>query len=257
VKTGSVINRTPFSNNKIPQVAPYLSPIAQAYLKFVPPSNVPAQKADGLNNYSVSPNTPDGYSNEMGRIDYNMTASSRMFFEVRHTDYSQTKNNYFNNISTGSTLFRMNSGVPIDEVYIFNPTTVLAVRGNFTRLNEGHDVPSTGFDPTALGFPSYMTTSSPYLQMPIVTFASSGFQQIGFTGTGADRLPSQSIQLFPTLVKTKGNHSLKVGGDFRQYRLSTFSSKNSTGQFSFSGNTWVRSSSSASSTVAVGQDFAS
>ena len=48
------------------------------------------------------------------------------------------------------------------------------------------------------------TGNSPYLQMPIITFASSSFQQIGFTGTGADRLPSQSIQLFPTLVKMEG-----------------------------------------------------
>src|SRR5271157_2827053 len=93
--------------------------------------------------------------------------------------------------------------------------------------------------------------------MPIISFASSGFQQIGYTGTGADRLPSQSIQLFPTLVKMKSNHTVKFGGDFRQYRLNTFSAKNSTGQFSFNGNNWVRSSSSASSTVAFGQDFAS
>jgi hypothetical protein len=257
VKTGSVINRTPFPNNKIPQVAPYLSPVAQAYLKFVPEPNVAAQKADGLNNYSVSPNTPDIYSNEMGRIDYNITSKSRMFFEIRHADYSQTKNNYFNNIATGSTLFRTNTGVSVDEVYILNPSTVFDLRGNLTRMNEGHNVPSTGFDPAQLGFPSYMTNNSPYLQMPIITFASSGFQQIGYTGTGADRLPSQSIQLFPTLVKMKGNHSLKVGGDIRQYRLNTFSAKNSTGQFSFNGNNWVRSSSSASSTVAVGQDFAS
>ena len=257
VKSGSTITRTAFAGNKIPQVAPYVSSVAQAYLKYVPGPNVTPQKPDGLNNYAVAPNTPDNFSNEMGRLDYNMSDRSRMYFDIRHTDYVQSKNNYFNNLSTGSILFRTNWGASLDEVYTINPHNMIDLRLNFTRLGEGHDVPSTGFDPTSLGFPSYMAGNSPYLQMPIITFASSGFQQIGFTGTGADRLPSQSFQAFPTWVRINGGHTLKFGGDFRQYRLNTFSAKNSTGQFSFNGNSWVRSSSSASSTVAFGQDFAS
>src|SRR5579872_6119212 len=189
-----------------------------------------------------------------------MSDKSRLFFDIRHTDYLQEKNNYFDNISTGSILFRTNWGASVDEVYTINPTNIIDMRINFTRMNEGHDVPSTGVDPTALGFPSYMAANSPYLQMPVLGFAGSagnGFQQIGNTGTQADRLPSQSFQLFPTWVTTKGSHTLKFGGDFRQYRLNTFSAKNSTGAFSFNGNNWVRASSGASSTVAFGQDLAS
>ena len=257
VRSGGTITRTAFTGNQIPQVAPYVSPVAQAYLKFVPGPNTTPQKANGLNNYAVAPNTPDEFSNELGRMDYNMSDKSRLSFDVRHTDYVQTKNNYFNNISTGSILFRTNWGASVDEVYTINSTNIIDLRINFTRMNEGHDVPSTGFDTTALSFPAYMTRNSPYLQMPIITFASSGFQQIGFTGTGADRLPSQSFQLFPTWVTIKGNHTVKFGGDIRQYRLNTFSARNSTGQFSFNGNGWVRASSSASATVAFGQDLAS
>jgi hypothetical protein len=257
VSSGSTITRTALPGNRIPQVAPYVSRVAQAYLAYVPLPNVAAQRADGLNNYSVAPNTPDNFSNEMGRLDYNMSERSRLYFDVRHTEYVQSKNNYFDNISTGSVLFRTNWGGSIDEVYTINPRNIVDLRLNFTRLGEGHDVPSAGFDPAGLGFPSYMARNAQYLQMPIVTFASNGFQQIGFTGTGADRLPSQSLQAFPTWVSIKGGHTLKFGGDFRQYRLNTFSAKNSTGQFSFNGNNWVRASSSASSTVAFGQDMAS
>jgi len=257
VKNGSTITRTAFPNNRIPQSAPYASSVAQSYLKYVPEPNAVPQKADGLNNFAVAPNTPDNFSNELGRMDYNMSERSRLYFDVRHTDYTQSKNNYFGNIATGSILFRTNWGASLDEVYTINTRNVADLRVNFTRLGEGHDVPSTGFSPSELGFPSYMTANSPYLQMPIITFASSGFQQIGYTGTGADRLPSQSLQLFPTWLKFSGSHSLKFGGDFRQYRLNTFSAKNSTGQFSFNGNNWVRASSSASATVAFGQDLAS
>jgi hypothetical protein len=257
VKNGATITRQAFVNNQIPQVAPYVSPVAQAYLKYVPLPNVTAQKPDGLNNFAVSPNTPDNFSNELGRIDYNISDRSRMYFDIRHTDYTQSKNNYFGNIATGSILFRNNWGATIDEVYTINPSNMIDLRLNFTRMNEGHDLPSTGFDPTTLGFPSYMASNSPYLQMPIITFSSNSFQQIGYTGTGGDRLPSQSFQIFPTYMKVKGGHTLKFGGDFRQYRLNTFSARNSTGQFSFNGNSWVRSSNNASSAVAFGQDFAS
>ncbi|HEY1240686.1 MAG TPA: TonB-dependent receptor, partial [Bryobacteraceae bacterium] len=254
VVSGSNITRQPFTNNQIPQVAPYVNPVAQAYLKLIPAANA-AGLPDGTLNFVTAPNTPDNYNNEMGRIDYNMNDNSRMFFDIRHTDYTQTKNNYFNNIATGSTLFRVNTGVSVDEVYTFNPSNILDVRVNFTRMNEGHDVPSVGFNPTTLGFPSYMATQSPYLALPIISFASSSYQQLGNTGTGADRLPSQSAQLFATWVKIKGNHTLKFGGDFRQYRLNTFTAGNSAGTFSFSGNNWVRQT-QATSTSVVGQDLA-
>ena len=257
VVNGSTITWTAFPNNQIPQVAPYVSPVAQAYLKYFPDPNVAPLRPDGQQNYTTAAITPDNYNNELGRIDYNMGDKSRMFFDIRHTDYTQVKNNYFSNLATGSTLFRVNTGVSVDEVYTFNPTNILDLRLNFTRMNEGHDVPSFGFDPTSLGFPSYVATQSTYLALPVVTFASSSFQNLGNTGTGADRLPSQSAQLFATWVKIKGNHALKFGGDFRQYRLNTFSAGNSAGTFSFSGNNWVRASSSASSTTAFGQDLAS
>ena len=254
--SGTTVNRTVFPNNQIPQSAPYVSAIAQNYLKLVPGPNVTAAKPDGLNNFTTAPNTPDDFANEMGRLDYNMSDKSRMFFDIRHTGYTQTKNNYFSNLSTGSTIFRTNWGASLDEVYTINPTNIVDLRLNFTRMGEGHDVPSVGFDSTSLGLPSYMTTNSQYLALPVATFATSTFQPLGNTGTGADRLPSQSGQIFVTWIKVKGDHALKVGGDFRQYRLNTFTAGNSAGTFAFSGNGWVRASSSASSTVAFGQDLA-
>ena len=175
--------------------------------------------------------------------------------DVRHTAYTQSKNDYFNNIAEGSLLYRDNLGLSVDEVFTVNPTDILDVRLNFTRMNEGHNIPSVGFNPTTLGLPSYLGADSNYLQMPVISFNSAtGMQALG--ASGANKLPSQSYQVFPTWSKIVGAHTLKAGGDFRQYRLNTFTAGNSTGSFTFN-NSWVRSSSSASSTVAVGQDFAS
>jgi hypothetical protein len=254
-QSGSTITRTPYPGNIIPKSQ--LNPIALAYLGFYPDPNIAATRADGYQNFGSNAVTGDNYNNEMGRLDYNMSDKSRLAFNVRRTDYGQSKNNYFNNIAEGSLLTRANWGATLDEVYTLSPTNVLDVRFNYTRMAESHNAPSAGFDPTTLGFPSYLGGNSTYLQMPIMAFNSNtGFQQLGSSSSGSDRIPSQSFQLYASWVKIMGNHTLKFGTDDRQYRLNTFTAGASTGQFTF-GNNWVKASSSASSTVAMGQDFAS
>jgi hypothetical protein len=253
VQSGTTITRSPFPNNVIP--TSLLSPIALAYLKFYPDPNVSPTRGDGFQNFANNATTNDDYNNQLGRLDYNMSERNRMFFDVRRTGYSQEKNNYFNNAAEGSILFRSNWGASFDDVFIFNSSNVVNVRLNFTRLAEVHALPGSGFNPSTLGFPANVGSSSDYLQLPIVTFSSnSGFQNLG--ATGANKIPSQSFQLFGDWVHIKGNHTFKFGGDARQYRLNTFTAGNATGSYSFSGNSYVRASSSASSTVAAGQDFA-
>jgi hypothetical protein len=251
VLNGSVVTRKPFLNNVIPTKR--LNPIALAYLNFYPLPNVTQGVGPtGVNNYLSNATTNDDFINYLGRLDYNMSDRSRLFFDVRRTDYTQGKNNFFNNVAEGSLLFRDNWGVTLDEVYTLSPRTVLDIRGNFTRLNEGHSQPGTGFDPTTLGFPASFASQANYLQLPVIALTT--FQSLG--ANGSNLLPSQSFQLFGDVVTVKGSHTLKVGADARQYRLNVIQFGNSTGNFSF-GNTYVRASSSASSTVAQGQDLAS
>ncbi|HWB85738.1 MAG TPA: TonB-dependent receptor [Bryobacteraceae bacterium] len=253
VQNGTVISRTAYPNNQIPKSE--LNPIAQAYMQFYPEPNVAPTRPDGYQNFGNNATTNDDYNNELGRLDYNMSNSSRMFFDIRRTGYSQIKNNYFNNISEGSILFRNNWGGTVDEVYTVNPSNVIDLRVNFTRMAEAHALPSSGYDPTALGFPAYLAGNSEYLQLPVISFSStSGFQSLG--ASGANTIPSQSGQIFADWMKIQSNHTLKFGVDMRQYRLNTFTAGNATGSFSFN-NSWVRAASNSSSTVATGQDLAS
>jgi len=249
VQSGSKVTRTAFPNNMIPSQD--INAVAQAYLNFYPQPNVTGG-ANGTNNYLSNVPTTDDYNNDLGRMDYNMSDRSHMAFEIRRTAYTQTKNEYFGNPSEGSLLFRNNWGGDIDEVFTASPTTVFDVRLNFTRMDEVHSLPSAGFDPSTLNFPSYLGANSVFEQLPIMALTT--YQPLG--ANGASSLPSQSIQLFGDMVKQIGSHSLKVGIDVRQMRLNAIQYGNSTGTFSF-GNTYVRASSSASGTVAQGQDLAS
>jgi hypothetical protein len=256
VLNGTTVTRQPLAGNMIP--ASMISPIAQAYLKYYPEPNTTPLGANGFQNYVSDFLSTDTYDNELGRMDYNMTDSSHVFFDIRHNDRVQAKNNYFNNIATGTNLARENWGASVDEVYTLNPTTVINARVNFTRMNELHYEPSEGFDPTSLGFPSYITGASRYLVMPFIQFGSCGsqtsFQCLG--DNSASRDPSQSYQLFGDVVKLKGNHIFKFGVDARQYRLNAYITGNSAGTYTF-GNGWVRQASNSSTTTVVGQDLAS
>jgi hypothetical protein len=254
VLNGTVVNRTALPNNRIPTA--YLSPIAQKLLGLFPqPNVVNVTRDDGFQNFGNNGISKDGFTNELGRMDFNLSDKHRLYFNARHTDYSQSKNNYFSNIATGSLLSRANDGATLDDVYMLNATNILNVRANFTRMYEDHASPSAGVNPSDYGFPGYIASNSQYLQLPVIAFAgNSGFQQLG--GNGANALPSQSAQLYGTWTAVRGAHQLKIGADARQYNLNYKSYGNATGNFSFSSNNWVRSASNASSTVALGQDFA-
>jgi hypothetical protein len=250
--SGTTITRQPYVNNII--TSP-LNPIALAYLKFMPQPNIPGQ-AGGFNNFGSTASVGlDNYNNELGRVDYNISQRNHLFFDIRATDYTQSKNNYFSNISTGSLLTRNNWGGSVDDVITVTPTNLVDLRLNFTRMNETHPPPSLGFDPSTLGFPAYLGNTAEVKQLPNLAFASNNGLTTSGT-TGANLLPSQSLQFFGTWVSIKGNHSLKFGVDLRQYVLNAFNDGNSSGSFSFSANSWVKASSSASSTVVLGQDVA-
>jgi len=127
---GTTVTRTPIAGNILTQI----NPIAAAYLQFFPKPNIAGQ-AGGFGNYGSTAGTPDDYNNQLGRLDYNVSERDRLFFDLRHTDYIQTKNNYFNNISTGSVLTRANWGGSLDNVFTVNANNFVDVRVNFTRMD--------------------------------------------------------------------------------------------------------------------------
>jgi hypothetical protein len=253
---GNTIVRHPFQNNIIP--AKLLNPVSVAYLQFFPEPNLPGD-ATGFHNYINNAASVDDFDNELGRVDYNISDRSRLAIGVRHNYRSQVKNNYFGNAATGTTLGRTNWGGTVDEVYAFNSTTVLDVRGNVTYFGELHGAPSAGFDPTSLGFPNYIASSSQYRQLPFIAFSGScgnqvSIQCLGTTGTST--VPSRSYQVFGDLVKNVGTHLVKIGADIRRYRVDNISYGNSAGTFTFATN-WTVGPNSTSAAAPFGQDFAS
>ncbi len=271
VASGSQVARTPFPNNVIP--ANRLNPVALNYLKFFPQPNTTGQP-NGYQNYSINAIDSDGYDNELGRLDLNISDKNKLTFDFRHSARTQNKNNFFDNLATGNYLYRINQGAALDDVYTLSPTTVMDIRANWTRFTAIHASPSDGFNPSTLGFPANIAGSSQNLTLPFLTFSSctvaagSGpsFQCLGYNGD--DLSVNDSFQLFGDVVKFHGNHSIKAGADIRLYRLSAFTAGNSAGNYTFNttsnaspssttiSQTWTNGPLSNSPPSPLGQDFA-
>lgn len=236
-----------------------LNPIALNYLALFPEPTpgLSGVGADGADNYLSNAPSVDDYNEEFGRVDLNASTKDHLFFDFRQNYRSQIKEDYFGNNTNGSTLVRQNWGSTLDNVYTLSPTTVLDVRLNWTFFYEAHDSPASVYSPTQLGFPSGLESASPYVEMPVIKFNSSSYQDFNNTaGPGYD--PTTSYQAFVEILKTIGKHSLKFGFDGRQYRMRirNFDASGSpSGSFTF-GNSWVTTGTSGTAQP-FGGDMAS
>ena len=241
-QSGSTITRQPILNNQLQTAIGSFNPVALAYLKLIPlPNNTTGVAADGQGNYISNPPSVDTYNNEFGRMDYNLSSRDHVFFDFRHNNRTQVKNNYFGNGITGSTLLRENFGATLDNVLTLNSTTILDTRLNWTYFDEVHGTPAQAYSPASVGLPANLQSASELLQLPYINFNTGGscggpssYQCLGDTGSALD--PTTSYQAFADIVKVLGRHTLKVGFDGRQYRLRVTNFLNSSGNFTFNSN---------------------
>ncbi|MDE3164396.1 MAG: TonB-dependent receptor, partial [Acidobacteriota bacterium] len=254
VLSGSRISRSPFPGNVIPSNR--LNTIAKNYFQFYPLPNQPGGR-DGTNNYLAPAVRKDTYNSEMGRFDFNIGNNNKLFWNFRHNDRIEDRNNLFNNPAAGRDLLRINWGSTLDDVHTFNASTVANVRLNFSRFREGTVSYGDGYNATTLGFPGYVSANAPKLVLPLIRFASTtagaDYQQIT-SDTDSNR-PFNIFQIFGDVVKIVGNHSLKIGADAREARDSNQSYGSSQGVYTFSTN-WTRGPLDNSTAAPVGQDLA-
>ena len=257
VLSGTQVSRTPFPNNAIPSTR--INPVAKNYLQYFPLPNS-AGLVDGRQDYILTTIDSDGYDNELGRMDFNISDKNRLSFDARHNYRAQNKNQFFDNPATGLFLYRINQGATVDDTWTLSPTVVADVRASWTRFINNQNSPADTVDPSSLGFPSYIDANSEFRMLPYITFNSTGlsagaratFEPLGYNGDGTNY--ADIMQLFGQVVKLHGNHTFKVGIDARQNRLSAFTFGNPSGTYSFKGD-WVNSP-AVSNTQVFGQDFA-
>jgi len=247
VREGSGIRRQSFERNVIPTNR--LNPIALNYMQFYPLPNRP-QLLQG--NYVMNAKRADTFESYLGRLDWNVGDRLKLFWNYRFNDRLEERSNRFNNIATGNFLGRVNNGSVLDAVYTITPSLLTNFRFNWTRFTESNVRPSDGFDPAKLGFPAYLASSTTRRLLPFIDLD----QHQDLSDSGGNTTPFDTFQLFGTVTKVTGRHSIKAGTDMRELRESAANYGNSVGRYRFT-DAWTRGPLNTSPGAPVGQSLAS
>jgi hypothetical protein len=244
----------PFADNIIP--AHRINPIAQNILNYYSVPNV-LGTADGTNNLiRVNDVEVIDYNNHIARVDHNFSQNNRMYVRVNTYKRFSHSSDWFRSLVTGGFSDWGQHALSLDDVHNFTPTTFMNVRYSFYRLSiyQYPKPESLGFNLASLGFPNnYADAIDPGVRaFPSVNIS-------GYTSTPNNwwRYPTHNHSLEANITSLKGKHTLRFGGDARQYRNFQYEPHNSSsGQFVFD-TTWTRGPFDNSPASPKGQGLAS
>ncbi len=127
---------------------------------------------------------------------------------------------------------QLNNSVSINYTLTLSPTHLLEMRYGFARIKLDYRSISLGFDPTKLGFPSYIAANADHLIFPGI--APANYYSMGAPGQGDTRDPSfenHLVALEDTHILAA--HNLRFGVEARLLRVDDTESGSSTGNFTF------------------------
>jgi hypothetical protein len=245
VLANGVVTRQAFAKNIIPLTR--LNPIATKFLSSYMPAPNTQGVYDDTNNFLSPLNTFDDYHSYLARGDLNISSINRLTLSGRHSYWCQTGPlDIVENLAYSQhAICRDLWGGVIDDTHTFSPTLVGNLRLGFNRYDQFSTQPSAGFDPTQLGFPSYITANSTHLMMPLFTFLD-GYAGNAGTSSYYINQPYNTFQLYNSYTKVLGKHTVKFGGQVLLQDYTNQTWLNSTGGYTFDTGTWVKATSTSS-----------
>jgi hypothetical protein len=233
--------RDPFPGNVIPQNR--MSPMARAMMAYWPlPNTNPTNQFTQTNNFSAS-----GFSENEGdridsRVDHTFNDRWRTFVRYSFSDEANLPFNSFNNAASsaggdGPTYTKTHS-LSVDHNYTLGPTWVLNVRYGLNRRYVSRLPISAGFDLSQLNFPTNVLNTVDALEFPRVNVQN--FQALG-QNTFTDLVIAPTTHSFnANATKVWGEHTLKMGADYRKFLLNFTQLFFPAGQFAFNNAQWTQ-----------------
>jgi len=240
---------TAFQGNVIP--ANRINPVAKAILNYYSlPKNSganPAAGPEGNITDATLAETTKAYDNYTIKVDHNISSNNRMFARWSWYERNSHYNDYLGSIASGTLFQFISKQAVIDDVHVFNPTTVLNVKYGYNRFDRNSDMEKPGawgFDLTQLGFPAaYNSMVSDFARrFPRLDFPGGTMVSVAY---GNDFRPITSHAVSAVLNKAAGKHAMKGGTEIRVYtERSTPIGNAQSGQYAFT-NAYTRQSSSS------------
>ncbi|MFN0122911.1 MAG: carboxypeptidase regulatory-like domain-containing protein [Blastocatellia bacterium] len=223
-------SRVVFANNIIP--ASLINPVGKNAVAYYPLPN----QTGLINNYLINSPLNSSDNQFIARLDYNLSARQQVYGRIiQERDVSTNAGPFPGNLA--STQNNMNSQqrpgtIGLDYVNTLTPRLVLHVNGGWTRQSVVTQTISDGFDPTSLGFPSYLANASGDRQFP--SFAPTGYATLGPARSfGSTKNKQDSFSFNQELSLLRSAHSFKFGANERAYRIYNHRADDPMGNFGF------------------------
>jgi hypothetical protein len=223
-----VYTRTPYTNNQIP--VSQMDPVARKMAALYPAPNTAASNcavAGAGCFYAVTPGklvTDQGD----GRVDYHMNDSNSIFGTISWSDTSKSSVQPFQGALDGGDFngvseVDLGRNAMVSWTHIFSPTLVNEARVGFSRLVTQRTQANANIDEfKAIGIGGYDPTTAAGSNGGLPQFGLGRYRQVGAN----DWLPTKEYNnewdLIENLSLTKGTHSLKFGGEFRELHFPFF-----------------------------------
>jgi hypothetical protein len=234
VAQGTGYVRTPFPNNVIP--TSMINPVSNNIAKYYPQADTLLGGVSGANNFYLSGATIVNSDQIDSKFDENINERNRFFVRYSYKTLAQPAARFFpvaDQPAEGTNSQpQVTSAAAVDYTLTKTPTFLMDFRYGFSRVFLDWTTISDGFNPTSLGFPSYIAANADHLLFPGIAVAN--YVTLGNAGQGQWKRSSFQSHLFSlTNTKVLSSHLIKFGTEFRLLFVNDTEAGSSTGNFSF------------------------
>jgi hypothetical protein len=223
-----------FPNNVIP--ANRLNPVGVKLASYLPTADT--QIDSGQSNYSYTDLIPNRAYQWTTKVDHHFNDRVALTgFWLRQVTHEASTNYNPQHDFAGQSyqLDRVIHTFVANNTYVLSDSSVLTLRGGYNHFDDNYNLNDRSgsplnFDATSLGWPSSLTNQlSDTHRFPSMTIT-------GYMGTGWTTRQANGYYQYGangTLSKLTGEHSVKIGGDFRIIGVDSINYGASTGSFTF------------------------
>jgi len=249
--------RTAFPGNQIPPSR--FDKVAANVLRYWPLPNVAGQGGGQVNNFFASSAAP--YSIDQYDIKGDQVITDRQRLSLRWSQRRPTQSpaqfwpaDIF--VAQNAVTNRQNGfGGALDYTSVRSPSHLMKFRWGISHVYYRIDVNSPDFDPTQLGFPSYIRDSANALGFP--AFEVTGYAGIGI-GSNLSRGSLGMLEQTWSLANTKtfSRHTLRFGAEVRAMANNSNQLGRATGAYTFPVS-FTQGPNGQSASATAGDGFAS
>jgi hypothetical protein len=203
----------PFLGNIIP--TNMINPVAQKLINYLPlPTN---NQDNGTANYFASDVLADQAQQMTGKVDHHfndkISLSGFYLWQLTHEPY----NNFYHDAKFASTGYMLNRTIGafvLNNTYVVNSTTVVALRYGWNKFDDGDSL-EYPFDVSTLGFNQNFVNQVQLSKYPALNVSGygQGGSLTGYTGKTDTHYHSHGVN--GSITKLVGSHSIKAGADYR------------------------------------------